>query len=85
MTPTQALLRLPRGPVAAQREGGLRRRRRRRDRALADHVIPDDSAATISFVETPTAELPEIDADLLDDSQPTVDPVAERSDRPPRS
>ena len=36
--------------------------------ALADHVIPDDSAATISFVETPTAELPGIDADLLDDS-----------------
>ena len=41
---------------------------RRSQLRSTSHVIPDDSAATISFVETPTAELPEIDADLLDDS-----------------
>jgi len=53
--------------------------------ALADHVIPDDSAATISFVETPTAELPEVDAELLDDSETSAGPRAGRPPRPGRS
>ena len=54
------LLRPPRGPVAAQRgRRATTSATRPRLRRSPTESIPDDSAATISFVETPTAELPE--------------------------
>ena len=36
-------------------------------RSLAERSVPDGSAANMSFVDTPTSELPNIDAELLDD------------------